>query len=145
MRTRGQKISIDLKRRAIAEAIFKTQIKCPASAFLCRFYPIHRGYPCRLRWDGIFAKKERLWRHQNRFESPPKLNRSKAKLKIFYLAGVAARVRIACKGILRRYVSKHHRKCGRAETQEAIEMIALRLVAKNSGAATWENFLRDQR
>lgn len=34
---------------------------------------------------------------------------------------------------------------GGAETQEAIEMIALRLVAKNSGAATWENFLRDQR
>lgn len=42
MRTRDQKISIDLKRRAIAEAIkskIKTRIKCPASAFLCRFYP----------------------------------------------------------------------------------------------------------
>ena len=35
-----------------------------------------------------------------------------AKLKIFYLAGIAARVRIACKGILRRYVSKHHRRHG---------------------------------
>ena len=34
---------------------------------------------------------------------------------------------------------------GGAETQEAIEMIALRLVAKNPGAATWGNFLRDQR
>ena len=29
---------------------------------------------------------------------------------------------------------------GGRETQEAIEMIALRLVAKNQGAATWENF-----
>lgn len=34
---------------------------------------------------------------------------------------------------------------GGRETQEAIEMIALRLVAKNQGAATWENFLRDQK
>lgn len=29
------------------------------------------------------CKKERLWRRQNRFESPPKLNRPEAKLKIF--------------------------------------------------------------
>ncbi|WP_298979143.1 hypothetical protein [uncultured Campylobacter sp.] len=29
---------------------------------------------------------------------------------------------------------------GGRETQEAIEMIALRLVAKNPGAATWGNF-----
>ena len=35
-------------------------------------------------------------------------------LKIFYLAGIAARARTACKGILRRYVSKHHRRHGRA-------------------------------
>lgn len=35
-----------------------------------------------------------------------------------------------------------YRRCGRAETQEAIEMIALRLVAKNLSAATWGNFLR---
>jgi len=34
---------------------------------------------------------------------------------------------------------------GGAETQEAIGMITLRLVAKNPGEATWENFLRNQR
>ena len=90
-------------------------------------------------------KKKRLWRRQNRFEWPSKLNRSKAKLKFFYLAGIAARALIARKDILRRYASKHHRRYGRAETQEVIEMIALRLVAKNPGAATWENFLRNQR
>ena len=38
-------------------------------------------------------------------------------LKIFYLARIAARVRIACKGILRRYVSKHHRRHGRASAR----------------------------
>ena len=34
---------------------------------------------------------------------------------------------------------------GGTETQESIEMITLRLVAKNPGAATWGNFIRDQR
>ena len=40
-------------------------------------------------------------------------DRGRAKLKIFYFAGIAVRARIACKGILRRYVSKHHRRHGR--------------------------------
>ena len=39
----------------------------------------------------VYLQKERLWYRQNRFEQLPKLNRSKAKLKIFYFAGIAAR------------------------------------------------------
>lgn len=64
---------------------FKTQIKCPASAFLCCFYPIYRRYPCRLQWDGIFAKKKSAYGATKTGSNDHRnlTDRGGAKLKIF--------------------------------------------------------------
>ena len=52
---------------------------------------IHRGYPCRLRRYGIFAKKSAYGAAKTGSSNRRKLTDLRQGLKFFYLAGIAAR------------------------------------------------------
>ena len=98
-----------------------------------------------MRRDGIFAKKSAYGAAKTGSNDLRNLTDLRQSLKFFISLESPQESELPAKVFYDDIYRSIIEGTGGRETQEAIEMITLRLVAKNPGEATWGNFIRNQR